>query len=226
MIAILTAAVFALQSEELAEASKKSAALESYAFKLDTKLSKGKNQPGAIDGRYQKDQPTALKSGSAEGFRKGGQIVYKEGEEWKKLEKPAKGEKKSQPAAADFAGVKLPHEELEAFEKSFEKVEKAADKDKGCTVWSGPLTPTAARVLVSTGSKREGKIQASYAGTAKVWVNDAGLIVRYEVVSLMKAETKKGPTETTITKTVEISSPGEAKVEVPEPAAKLLNSQS
>ena len=226
MIAILTAALFTLQTEELAEASKKSAALESYAFKVDSKLSKGKNQPGAIDGRYQKNQPTALKSGSAEGFRKGGQIVYKEGEEWKKLEKAQKGEKKSQPAAADFAGVKLPHEELEGFEKSFEKVEKAAEKDKDCTVWSGTLTPTAARVLVSTGGKKEGKVQANYAGTAKVWVNDAGLIVRYQVVSTMKAETKKGPQETTITKTVEITSPGEAKVEVPEPASKLLNSQS
>src|SRR5262249_43710544 len=149
-----------------------------------------------------------------------------DGEEWKKLEKPAKGEKKNQPAAAEFTGVKLPHEELESFEKSFEKVEKAADKDNNCTVWTGPLTPTAAPALVSTRSKREGKIQASYAGTAKVWVNDAGMIVRYQVVSTMKAETKKGPQETTITKTVEITSPGEAKVEVPEPAAKLLNSQS
>jgi hypothetical protein len=52
------------------------------------------------------------------------------------------------------------------------------------------------------------------------------MIVRYEVVSTVKAETKKGPQETTITKTVEISSPGETKVEVPEPVAKLLNSQS
>ena len=226
MIALLTAALFTFQNEELVEASKKSAALENYTFKLETKLSKGKNQPGAVEGKYQKDQPTSLKTGSTEGFRKGGQIVYKEGEEWKKLEKAAKGEKKSQPAAAEFAGVKLPHEELEGFEKSFEKVEKAADKDKGCTVWSGPLTPTAARVLVSTGSKREGKIQASYAGTAKVWVNDAGMIVRYEVVSTVKAETKKGPQETTITKTVEITGPGETKVEVPEAVAKLLNSQS
>jgi hypothetical protein len=93
-------------------------------------------------------------------------------------------------------------------------------------VWSGTLTPTAARVLVSTGGKKEGKVQATYAGTAKVWVNDKGIIVRYEVVSHVKAETKKGPTETTITKTVDITGPGETKVEVPEPAAKLLNSQS
>jgi len=227
MIAILAAAVLALQAEELAEASKNTAAMESYAFKIDTKAGKKKNQGGAIEGRYQKDQPLSLKEGSTEGFRKGGAIVYKEGEEWKKVEKPAKGEKKSQPAAAEFALIKVPHEEIEGFEKNFEKAEKAAEKDKDCTVWSGALTPTAARVLVSTGSKKEGKVQATYSGTAKVWVNDKGLIVKYEVVSIMKANTpKKGLVETTITKTVELTHPGETKVEVPEGAAKLLNSQS
>ena len=64
------------------------------------------------------------------------------------------------------------------------------------------------------------------AGTAKVWVNAEGFIVRYEVVSLMKGETKKGPVEVTITKTVDLSERGTTKVEVPEGAAKLLNSQS
>ena len=43
----------------------------------------------------------------------------------------------------------------------------------------------------------------------------------------MKAESpKKGTVETTITKTVEISGVGETKVEVPEAASKLLDSQS
>lgn len=227
MIAILTAAVLALQAEELAEASKNTAAMESYTFKIDTKAGKKKNQGGAIEGCYQKEKPLSLKEGSTEGFRKAGAIVYKDGEEWKKVEKPAKGEKKSQPAAAEFALIKVPHEEIEGFEKNFEKAEKAAEKDKDCTVWSGALTPAAARTLVSTGSKREGKLQATFTGTAKVWVNDKGLIVKYEVVSIMKADTpKKGLVETTITKTVEITHAGETKVEVPEGAAKLLNSQS
>ena len=39
---------------------------------VKTKLSKGKNQPGAVDGKVQKDQPTSLKTGSTEGFRKAG----------------------------------------------------------------------------------------------------------------------------------------------------------
>ena len=138
-------------------------------------------------------------------------------EAWKKLEKAEKGEKK--PAAAAFSSVKFPHEELEGFEKNFEKVEKAAEKDKDCTVWSGPLTPTAARGLVTTGNKAEAKNTATYTGTAKVWVNDKGLIVRFEVRAHMKGENKKGPVESDLTRTVEITEGG-APIEVPE-AAKI-----
>lgn len=225
MLATMMAAVLALQSDELADAAKKTAALDNYAFKSELKAGKGKHQDGPIEGRYQKDQPLALKSGGAEGFKKAGIVVYKEGEEWKKLEKAAKGEKKQHPAATAFAAVKFPHEEFEGFEKNFEKVEKAAEKDKDCTVWSGPLTATAAHGLVSTGSKAEGKSQATYTGTAKVWVNDKGLIVKFEVTAHMKGETKKGPVEADITRTVEITEGG-APIEVPEGAKKLLESQS
>jgi hypothetical protein len=224
MIATMLAAVLALQSDELAEAAKKTSALEAYTFKTDTKSGK-KGQPGAIEGHYQKDQPLSLKSGSTEAFKKAGLIVYKEGEEWKKVEKAQKGEKKSQPAVAAFAGLKFPHEEIEGFEKNFEKVEKAAEKDKDCTVWSGPLTPTAARTLLSTGSKAEAKSQATYIGTAKVWINDKGLIVRYEISAHVKSDTKKGPAESDVVRTVEITEGGAAG-EVPEAAKKLLDGQS
>ena len=226
MIAMMLATLVALQNEELAEAAKKSAALESYSFKAETKAGKGKNQPGAAEGHVQKDQPMAFKIGSSEGFKKAASIVYKEGEEWKRLEKPQKGEKKQQPAAAGISAVKLPHEELEAFEKNFEKVEKAAEKDNNCTLWTGTLTATAAHTLVSTGAKNEGKSNSTYTGTAKVWVNDQGVIVKYQIVSHMKGETKKGPVEMDITKTVEISEVGTTKVEVPEGAKKLLDAQS
>ena len=226
MILIALASLVALQSDDLAEAAKKSAALESYAFKVEAKSGKGKHQPGAIEGRYQKDQPLALKTDGAEGFKKAGAIVYKDGEEWKRLEKAQKGEKKQQPAAAAFSSVKFPHEELEGFEKNFEKVEKAADKDKDCVVWSGTLTPSAAHALVSTGAKAEGKSNATYTGTAKVWIDAQGLIVRYEISAHMKGETKKGPLEMDLTRTVQITEAGAIKVEVPEAAAKLLNSQS
>jgi len=225
MIAAMMSLVLALQSDELAEAAKKTSALENYSFKNESKVgTKAKNQPGAMEGHYQKDQPISLKSGSAECFKKGGLVVYKDGDDWKLLEKAQKGEKKKQPATV-FAAVKFPHEEIENFDKNFEKVEKAAEKDRDCTVWSGTLTPSAARSLVSTGSKAEGKSQASYTGSAKVWVNDKGLIIRYEISAHVKGENKKGPFESDITRSVEITEGGPA-VEIPEAAKKLLDGQS
>jgi len=225
MIATMMAVALALQSDELADAVKKTAALENYTFKCDTKTANKKTQPAAVEGHYQKDQPMALKSGAAEGFRKAGLVVYKDGEDWKKLEKPAKGEKKQQPAAAAFSGFKVPHEEIEGFEKCFEKVQKAPEKDRDCAMWSGDLTPGSARSLVSTGSKAEAKSQSTYTGTAKVWINDKGLVVRLEITCHVKGENKKGPFETDITRTLEISESG-AAVEVPEGAKKALEGQS
>lgn len=225
MIATLLAALLTLQSEELADAAKKTSELQNYTFKFENKTGLKKGQSGAIEGHFQKDQPLSLKSASAEGFKKGGLIVYKDGEEWKKVEKAQKGEKKSQPAAASFAGVKFPHEEIENFEKNFEKVEKAAEKDKDCSVWSGPLNPASARALLSTGSKAEGKVQSNYIGTAKVWINDKGLIVRYEISAHVRVEGKKGPTESDVVRTVDITE-SSAAIEVPEGAKKLLDAQS
>jgi len=112
MIAILTAAVLALQSEELAEASKNTAALESYAFKVDAKAGKGKNQPGAVEGRYQKDQPTSLKTGSTEGFKKAGAIVYKDGEEWKQSDSFGRDDLPLVAKVADMAHTWI-HERLQ-----------------------------------------------------------------------------------------------------------------
>lgn len=225
MLATMMALTLALQSEELADAVKKTAALENYTFKCETRTGGKKTQSPAVEGHYQKDQPMALKSGAAEGFRKAGLIVYKDGEDWKKLEKPAKGEKKQQPAAAAFAVIKVPHEEIEGFEKCFEKVQKAPEKDKDCAVWSGDLTPGSARSLVSTGSKAEAKSQSTYTGTAKVWINDKGLVVRVEITCHVKGENKKGPFESDITRTLEITESG-AAVEIPEAAKKALEGQS
>lgn len=222
MLATMMAVALALQTEELAEAAKKTAAIQAYGFKSELKTGKKKDD-GPVEGRFQKDQPLFLKSAAAEGYKKAGLIIYKDGEAWKKLEKPAKGEKK--PAAAAFAAVKFPHEEIEGFEKNFEKVEKAAEKDKDCTVWSGTLTPTAARGLVTTGNKAEAKDNSTYTGTAKVWVNDKGLIVRIEIKAHQKGENKKGPFEQDVVRTVEITEGG-AAAEIPEGARKLLDAQS
>ena len=63
MIATLVAAALCLQNEELAQAVRKTTEIESYAFKVDVKAGKGKKgAPSSYEGKYQKDQPLAIKS--------------------------------------------------------------------------------------------------------------------------------------------------------------------
>jgi hypothetical protein len=223
-IAMMTAALLAAQSagEELAAAAKKSAETTSYSFKA-TVPGRGKNAPGPVEGKYEKDQPVALKSGALEAFRKGGLLVYKEGEEWKRAEKK-KGEKRADPTLA-LQAVRLPHEELEGVDKYFQTVEKAEAKENDCTVYSGALAETAAASLASGGAKTANKAAAlKYSGTGKVWVNADGRIVKYEFKIKAAGERNGKTIDQSIDRTVEISDVGSAKVEIPEGAKKALES--
>lgn len=226
---LMIAALLATQTanEEVAAAAKKSAEATSYSFKVTTPApAKGKGAGGTVEGKYEKDQPVSFKAGALEAFRKGGLVVYKEGEEWKRVEK-AKGQKKADPTLA-IQGVKLPHEELDGFDKHFQSVAKAEAKENDCTVFSGPLTDTAAASLAATGGKGNNKAAAAlkYSGTGKLWVDADGRIVKYEVQLKGAGERNGKAIDQSITRTVEITDVGTAKVEVPEGAKKVLESSS
>jgi hypothetical protein len=226
MLALVLSAAFVLQNEELAQAAKKTSELESYAFKVEVKAGKGKKGSSTLEGRYEKEQPLWLKEGTTEGFKKGGLVVAKDGDDYKKVEKPKKGAKKDASPAVAFFDVRLPHEQFEGLDKSFEKVEKAAEKDRDCTVWSGPLTGEGARAIASTGSKAEAKANLNYTGTAKVWINAQGVIVRFEASIDVKGDSNKGEIDRHVSKTLEITEAGTAKVEIPEAAKKALGDQT
>lgn len=226
LIAILAAT---LCQDDLAAAAKKTSELTSYAFKVEVKADgKGLHQPN-VEGRFEKDKPLSLKVDGTEAFKKtGGVVVVKEGEAWKRLVKPAKGDKPAKGAVSinTFLALKVPADELDGFEKCFEKTEKSADGE--LTLFAGPLTAEGARSLVSTGAKKEGKANANltYSGGAKVWVNKDGLIVKYEISVKSKGTVKEKEVEQSITRTVTISDPGATKVEIPEGAAKAMESQA
>jgi hypothetical protein len=226
LIAILAAT---LCQDDLAAAAKKTSELTSYAFKVEIKADgKGQKAPN-YEGRFEKEKPLSLKVDGAEVFKKtGGVIVIKEGEAWKRLVKPPKGEKaaRGEVSVQTIQGIKVPADELDGFEKCFEKSEKSADGE--LTLFAGTLTPEGARSLVSTGGKKEGKAAANltYSGGAKVWVNKDGLVVKYEISVKSKGTVKEKEVEQSITRTVTISEPGATKVEIPEGAQKALDSQA
>ncbi len=226
MIVLILSAALALQSEELAAAAKKASEMPSYTFKIDVKTDGKGLHPPNVEGRFEKDRPQSLKVNGSDTFRKAGLVVVKDGEAWKRLEKPAKGDKPAKGALSiqTFGGIKLPHEELADFEKAFEKIEKAADGE--LSVYSGALTPEGARSAASTGSKAEGKSTLNYTGTARVWVNKDGVLVKYEIAVKAKGTVRQKDVEQSLTRTVQLSEVGSTKVEVPEAAAKALEGQT
>lgn len=224
MIATLVTLALALQSDELGQAVKKATEMESYAFKIDVQPGKGKKPP-LVEGKYQKDQPMALKSGSTEGFKKAAVVVVKDGEDYKRVDKPKKAGKKGANPGVSFYDVKMPHEELEGLDKGFDKVEKAAEKDGDCTVWSGTLLPESARKFGSTGSKAEVKGNYTYSGTAKVWINAQGVLSKYSYSLEIKGQNNKGEFTLHPQKTVELSEVGTAKIDLPDAAKKVLDGQ-
>jgi hypothetical protein len=209
--------------DDLAAATKKTSELTAYGFKFDVVGGKGKARSVAVEGKFQKDQPAWFKASGTEVFKKIGQLIYKDGEEWKKYEKVkgAKGEKKRgvDPSAL-LEAVKLPHEEIQEFEKNFKEVKKAEQKENDCTVFSGELTEQGASSLGNTGAK--GKAQITFTGSAKLSVNADGLVVKYSVDLTGKGKRKDRDVELKISRTVELSDIGTAKIEVPEPVKKLL----
>jgi len=227
MFALLLSTALTLQAEELSAATKKASDMPSYTFKIDTKGDgKGVKAAPAVEGRYEKDKAQSLKINGTDTFRKAGLVVVKDGEAWKRLEKPPKGEKPARGSLTiqSFGGIKLPHEELADFEKAFEKIEKTADGE--LVLYSGALTPEGARTAGSTGSKAEGKSTLTYSGAGKVWVNKDGVIVKYEIAVKAKGTVREKEVEQSHIRTVQLSDVGATKVEVPEGAAKLLEGRS
>jgi hypothetical protein len=225
IVGVLAAAVGGSRDEELSNATKKASEMTRYAFKVDVKAD-GRARgvaPLAVEGIYEKDQPVYFKAQGKDACRQTGALVVKEGDSWKRLERKKREKRdRDQRALLSLGEVKLPHEEIAEFEKKLEKVEKAADGEM--TLYSGALTPDGARSLVSTGGKAEGKgrLNLSYTGSAKVWLDKDGHIVKYEVSITGSGKVKDRDVQLSLTRAVNLSDVGTAKVEVPEDAKKAL----
>jgi hypothetical protein len=215
---ILTMTLVALPEAKddagLTAAVKKAAEMSSYSFTLTT--DSGKGAGGVVEGKYQKGQPAWLKADKVPFFRKGEALVYQQGGQWKR----SKTGIQSDPllilgAVAKVRPAKLPHEELAGFAKNFKKVERSAKKD--FTLYEGTLTDDAVKRLVKSEFK-----SVAQGGTARLWVNNKGLIVRYEITIQVKGRLGNAEVNGSTTRNVELSEIGSTKVEVPKEVGKLL----
>jgi hypothetical protein len=205
--------------EDLTKALQKAAALERYAFQIEEKPGKGAG--AAVEGAYQKGQPLSLKADKIEFFKAGDVLIYKQGDAWKRSKRGVEPD----PlivlgAVAKVNAARLPHEELAALGKLLEKAKKADRTEDGNTVYAGDLSEEAAKKLAPTESQGVAR-----GGTAKVWVNGDGAVVKYALSIRLKGRQGNAEVDGTTEKSVQLREIGSAKVEVPEAAKKALESK-
>jgi hypothetical protein len=207
----------AMADDDLTKALQKTAALDRYTFQIEEKPGKGAGT--GVEGAYQKGQPLSLKADKFEFFKSGDVLVYKQGDVWKRSKRGVE----SDPlivlgAVAKVNAARLPHEELAALGKAVDKEKKADRTEDGCAVYTAELTEEAAKKLAPTESQGVAR-----GGTAKVWVNGDGAVVKYALSIRLKGRRGNVEVDGTAEKTVKLSDLGSAKVEVPEAAKKALD---
>lgn len=205
---------------EVAAAIAKTRNADRYAFKIETKLLSGPSAQSAVaEGRYQKDQPTWMKSGEVEVYRKGESLVMLRQEKWRRVEGRDADRRRVRGAftADALRALRLPHEELAGIEKRFSAVRKLDAKEGDQDVYLGELTEQAAKEILDANSER--KLEGAPSGTGRFWITPAGEIAMVEIIVQAKGKERR---DTGFSAWITLSEVGTAKIEVPEGAAKAL----
>jgi hypothetical protein len=225
--------------DELDKALEKAAAMDNYTFTATNKI-EGMGGGGGGGGggaptvtiKIQKDTPWQVKLGEKEAYKKGETVVSKGDEGWKKVERPQGGggggnrPSREQMQLLGLLRLKGAHETLKEFGKKFKEVKSEAGEGSKC--FSGELTAEAAKELGAVGGRGGGGgggqgSQLEYTGSARIWVNGDGAVIKYEVVTEGKGKIRDRDVTIKRTQTVEISEVGSTKYDVPEEAMKALS---
>jgi hypothetical protein len=217
LAAVLIVAPLAIANgdDELPKSFGKSSMLERYTFQIENKVGDG---VAAVEGTYQKGQPVYLQAERIPFYKAGDVLVYKQGDAWKRTKRGIE----SDPllilgASAKVTAARLPHEELAALAKCLKETKKGDKKENSCSVYSGDLTAEGARKLAPSEFQ-----DVARGGTARVWVNEDGAVVKYTMTIQVKGKRGNAEVDGTVEKTVKLGDIGTAKVEVPEAAKKAL----
>jgi hypothetical protein len=203
-------------ADELAKALKKAASADSYAFTVEEMPGAGSG--GGLEAKYQKGQPLWCKADKIEFYKQGDAVVYRDGEQWQRSKRGTLSDPlRVLGAVAKVNVVRLPHEELAGFEKLLKEVRPAKDKEDGNTVYGADLTDEAVKKLARTEHR-----DVARSGSARVWVDDKGNVVKYVVTLKLQGRVGNAEIDGTATRTTTLSGAGGTKVEVPEAAKKAL----
>jgi hypothetical protein len=220
------------EKDDVAKAAKKSTGLGSYAFKITIELEGGPmggNGPIELSGAYNKDSATHVKGDlmgrEFEAYRKGDKLVMKDQEgNW---QSSAQGGGRGGPGGGMMGRlVKAPHEELADFEKKFKSIKKGDKKTidgKECFSYEGDLTEEGIKEMLPMGGRMQGMGDSEFTGSAKLWIDGDDIIRRYEVVTNMSLNFQGNQIDMKISRSIDLTSIDETKVEVPKEVQDLLD---
>ncbi len=202
--------------KDLAQAVQKTSRLKAYRFSIDRQP--GQGAKGAVEGAYEKGRPVFFRAERIEFYKKGAALVYQQAGKWHK----SRTGTLSDPllilgASAKVRSARLPHEELTGFEKNLTKIRKAGRKEDGQSVYTADLDAAGVKRLAPT--EYAGVART---GTAKMWVNNKGQVVKYAVTLKLKGRLGNTQVNGSTTWTVALSDLGSAKVKVPDEVQKIL----
>ena len=253
-VMLAVAAMFALgraADEDLDKAAAKAAEMGNYSCTATVKMEGGFGGGGGggggdrgamppVEMRVKADAPTHLKSGDVEVYRKGDVLAVKDGDAWKRLDPPERGQggggRGERPdrrlmAAQMLRNVKAPHEILKDLKSGSFKEVKREDAEKG-RCYSGDLTAEAVKSFAQRPRRGGGggggndRPEPVSTGTAKVWINGDGTVTKYEIHIETKMKNRNDEDVTAKrTTTVEIRDVGSTKYDVPEGAAKVFEAK-
>jgi len=216
MIGLWTLALCLAQAADpdVSAALEKLKKADRYAFKVEfvEEGATGRGRGSTIEGRYVKDQPTWLKSGELEVFRKGERLAIQKKNEWRLLEL-RDGDK----VRGRMRSLRLPHEELADLTKQLVTLKKLDAKEGDQSVYLGELSEEASRAFLDANSEK--KLEGPPAGTGRVWLSAAGDLAMVEIIVRVKGKAKN---PSGVSMWITLSEIGSLKAEIPESAVRAL----
>ncbi len=214
------------ENEAVAEAARKTSELTNYTFVSSTLVQFSADDKNGQDlkGKFDASQGMLTSAGKTEIARMGKKwAVNPEGSGWTGLkeawEKGGRGNEKDLKEGLEV--FKLPHEELKGFEKNVKTVRKFDGGDK-TTLYMGSLSADGIRFLLPARIILEKDPKTEVSGTAQLWVNEQGVIVKMEIDLSLKIPMEGKAVDATIKGTRTLSDIGKTKVLIPQEAVEKL----
>jgi hypothetical protein len=219
--------------DDLKAAAKKTGKIDSYAFEAVFEVESdfgggGMGDNPKAEGRYEKDEGLFVSIGDfVEVVRIKDKIAFLRAEEteWELFDPD---DDQGFGFERMFAQFKAPHEEMENLVKVFKDLEKTRETDRfgreDATMYKGELTEKGAKEFLPFKGITRWIPNAEFEGSAKVWISERGLIVKYEVETTIIGEFNENEFEVLVVRTVELEDIDDTDADLPEAAVELIES--